>query len=376
LPKINESFELASSLKHRILEDLKLIHKDPIFPTIDRKYNAEKALSRFVSWTGLNNPLLKSESHTNLRELFNKYPNWKSEAKEFQAILKDPLLKAIDTKWMETLIRYSHWDFSSHPLVIKQLSKVAQSNGIERIGIHATLPLPDFREFRQWTYAYLLQQWLTGDMTKGHKIFRKMAQLANSTGLLIGQMIAVSMLWEEHILARHMKATNWILFDKKRIEAYKRLSWAWVGVVHSTWFHEYNTDYDPYFSRETGLCAAAWENTGGLTTFQDFLGNSIVFEKNFDKDIERSRAFQKRLLKACDMKSYESFLSPTPPEANPMFVRGFGALVSMNFNKNDSSTSLNWSRVPYIRQVVGLQIMTFAIPNYFGLYQQNNNQNQ
>lgn len=370
IPKIESDYKKAQSYFPKILADLKAIAENPPFPDVELKSNGEGFISKHVSWEGDGFSPLSSKSHETLSDLFEKYPNWKSDPKQFKSLYADPDLLSIDTSWIEELKNYSHWDFSTHPEIQENLRHVPESSGIERIGIFSALPIPNFPEFRKWGIVYFLQEYHQGKGPEGLKSFRKMAHLSHNTGTLIGKMIATTMLDDEHFFSKNLQMPDWELIPKEEIQAYKRVSWAWIGIAQTTWFHEFPKDFEPYLKPETGVCAAAWENPGGLTAFQDFLKSKVVFERDFSENLEKSRSFQKRLFSICNMKSYEGFVSRIPAGANPLIGRGYGSYYMIDSEAASSSTSLNWSRVPYIRRVIGLNLIAISIPNYLKLYEQ------
>jgi hypothetical protein len=370
MPQIESDHKKIMSYFPRILTDLKTVSENPPFPQNALNNNAEKFISRYVSWEGDGLSPLTSDSHTALKELFKKYPEWKTDSKKFKALYADSKLMEIDATWIDQLKNYSHWDFSSHQSIIDDLKRVPDSSGIARIGIFANLPIPNYSEFRQWAIVYTLQKSQKGRTIEGLEAFRKMAQLSHSSGTLVGNMIAVAMLNDEHVLSENIELNDWELVPKKKIEAYKRVSWAWPGLVRTTWFHSFPKEFEPYLKPETGACAAAWVYSGGLTAFQDFLEDKIVFEKDFSKNLEYSREFQKFLLSTCNMKNYEGFVSRTPAGANPIVGRGYNSYFMMDSGKVNNSIALNWIRIPYVRQMIGLNLITISIPNYLKLYDQ------
>lgn len=313
------------------------------------------------------NPLTSS-SHKNLKELFRSYPRWNTDPKQFNALYGDPKLIEIDATWIDQLNNYSHWDTSSHQSVLNDLKRVSDFSGLARVKIFENLPIPNYSEFRQWATVYVLQKSQKGKSAEGLKAFRKMAHLSHSTGSLTGNMLSAEMLKDEYMFSKNLKLYNWKLVPTEKIEAYKRVSWAWLGLVRTTWFDYFPKEFEPYLRPETGVCAAAWEHSNSVAALHDFLENKIVFEKDFSENLEYSRSFQKNLFSICNMKNYEGFLNRTPAGAIPIVGRGNS--LFMIEPREGNTISLYLSRVPYIRQIIGLSLIIISIPNYLKYYEQ------
>jgi hypothetical protein len=368
LPKVEANHKIIASFYPKILSDLKLINEKPPFEKISYEKNAESYITQHVSWSGNKFTNFDSPSHKAIDELFKKYSKWKVDPKQFEALYKDPLLLQIDTNWMEQLHQYTYWDFSSHPKVMEELKRAPESNGVARIGIFASLPIPSFSEFRRWATVYTLQKSHKGKALEGLKRHRFMSQMLHSSGILIGNMIAVDMLKEEHALVKNLKINNWNLVSNETIDAYKRVSWGWVSVVQNSWFEELPKEFEPYMKPETGVCAAAWENSAGLTALSDFLEKKVFLEKDFSKNFQQLKNLKIKLFSKCNMKNYEVFSSRMPASPEPLIGRGYNNYLLLNSEEFNNSVTLNWVRIPYIRQIVGLNLATEGAPNYMRLY--------
>ena len=366
LPRINVAHHKVLSLSPRILADLTLVSQEPPFEETRFEHDAEFFLERYVSWEGLSREVTDADQVT---ELFSRFTYWKVAPGQLKQLTEDPMFNSIDTAWMSSLYKYDHWNLSARSEVAHKLQSAARMNGVSRIGVFATLPIPNYNEIRLWATLHLLQKFKAGRALEGFHTFRKTAQLVHSSGTLVGNMIVVAMLKDEHLLTSLFKVKSWELVPTQVIESYQRVSWAWVALSREPWFREFPEDFKTYMRPQLGLCAAAWELGSSVSGFQDFLEPRFVFESDFSANIERSRNFQIQLLKTCNMSSLTSLVTETPPGANPWFGKGYEDLLMVDPQGTSEATTMNWSRVPYLRRIMGLTLLTVATPNYLQHYE-------
>ncbi len=370
-PRINVAHQRVERLTPKILADLKEVAQEPPFKETRFEHDAQFFLESYISWEGLDKVVRDAD---NVVDLFNRFTYWKTAPGQLRQLTEDPAFKNISTDWMESLYKFDHWNLAGRSEVAQKLQLAAQMNGIKRIGLFATLPIPNYNEIRLWATLHLLKKYGAGKILEGFHTFRQTAQLVHSSGTLVGNMIAVAMLKDEHMLAEMLKVSNWELVSMPAIEAYQRVSWAWVALSHEPWFREFPEEFAAYMRPQLGLCAAAWELNSSVSGFQDFLEPKVIFESDFAENMERSRKFQIQLLKTCNLSSVAAVVSSTPAGANPWFGKGYNELLVMDIPAGArDAASINWSRVPYLRRILGLTLLTVAAPNYLQLYERKGN---
>lgn len=369
IPKIESSYKEMASHFPKILDDLRELDNSPIFMDYKPTKNAQNLISKHISWRSDAIESPSPQSYSGLIELFEKYPKWHSDMIQLKGLQNDPNTYKINTSWMNDLVNYSHWDFSSHPKFKEIFLQASNLNGMDRMNILASTPFPSLIEFRQWGPVFFLQKYRLSRHMEGLQIFRKMAQLAYSTHTLTGSMVAVAMLKDEHFFSRNLNTPNWNLVPSARIQTFTRVSWAWVGLVKSTLLRELPASFGLYLKPEAGICAAAWESLIGVAAFYDFLEDKAPFEKGFSQNVEKARSFMKKLFGICNMKQYDVFVSRTPSGANPIFRFGSQHKISSVTSSDQDSMPINLSRVPYIRRMIVLSLISVASPEYMRFYE-------
>ena len=366
-PQMAEHFEKMKKHLPAVIEDLKLLEKHPPFPTTTRKKNAEFILSQWVPWEGSSE---KQYSNPDLTALFEKFRSWSKDDSQLIALAKARGLDSVDANWMDALLDYDHWDLSAYPEIKDGLARAAGLNGLGRTGVTSALPLPNYSLLRQWALVYFLKQVKAGAAAQGLRTFHHAAELAHSSGTLVGSMVALAMLKDEERLARIYKLKYKPAADAETLEAYRRANWAWAGVMFLSWHGGGMEMMKPYMKRETGLCAGVWEGLLGVSGLQDFLEPSVPFEPSYTEHYKLARETLALGIKQCGMTAYEPLLEKTAPGADPWFTSD-----ALNLLMIDKATlpihvaGINPSHIPFIRRVVGLRLAGIALPNYLGLYE-------
>lgn len=369
-PPLEQRFQQTAAYYPKVLQDLKLLEANVPFPAQPRTKNAEPTLSLFIRTSGGRTEGPAAIYSAALSALQSKFPGWRRDPAQAQKMVESADFRRLDTAWMEELHEFDHWDLTTSPAIQAALSKVPQENAINRIGLFSAMPLPEFIELRDWTEMHFFKMQAAGRPRDGLRTMRKVAQLAHSAGLLIGNMIAVTLLKTERGYAEALDLKDWPSVSEETAEAYRRVSWAWPGLVGVTWFHELPLQFAAYMKPEFGVCAGAWESHGGLSAMQDFLEPRLPFETDFSLQLQRSRATEKKLQEICGLQAYAVFMSPTPVAANPIFTKGpLGERRPASENLSDK-LPVNISRIPYVRRSVALALMGAVYPNWFSLYDQ------
>ena len=196
---------------------------------------------------------------------------------------------------MEGLHPFDHWNVSSREEVKKELERIPRLNGFARIMALTSLPTPYFRELRQWAVVHLLKQHQQGNTNQGFKTYRKVAELMQSSGNYTGNLMAISLLSNEHDFSQALTPSGWSLVPEDSLEAYRRVSSMWGHMLFNTWLYEFPAQFDPYLKPEMEVCATVPEFSYvlGLSGYQDFLEPRSPFETDFFVHLQRSREFQK-----------------------------------------------------------------------------------
>jgi hypothetical protein len=370
VPKVNHSSSEVVTHFPEILKDLSSLEKDPPFPDLERTKNADTVFTTNLSFDGNKLEPLNTKGHVTLRSLMDKY-KWASAPAQLKKLAADSQLKTLNTDWVNSLKEFDYWDFSLRSEISSQLDQIPNLNGIARIGVFSALPVPNYMELRQWNVINLLKLHAKGKGMAGMAAYRKSAQLAHSSGTLIGNMVAAAMLKDEHYLMKALGIKKWNPVPLATIETYKRVSWAWAGVLRTPWFGQWSKDFDSHLVPQSGMCAGLLETLNGTSIIQDYLEPQFPFEPHFATDLANARDLHQRLLKKCGLERYTVFLTPTPPGSNPFIIRGRSQLAEVaEIDPISDTVPINWSRVPYLRRAIGLTIMVIAQPNYMRLYQE------
>lgn len=361
LPALNAPHLRFQSLAPRILADLETVAAQPPFPPTAYRSDAEVLLAKYITWEG------ESDQRTDadrVRDLLTRYLYWKSAAGQLKLLMADPEFKALDTSWMNQLEKFDHWNLTSRPVIREHLISARERDGIGRLSLFATMPMPNFNDVRLWATLNVVKHYQAGDAGKAMPAFRKAAELTHSSGVLVGNVVAAAMLKDEHALVEVFKIKNWQVVPEKVIEAYQRVSWAWVGVKREAWFAEFPEKFRPFFRPQLGVCTAAWDYSADPGGYQDFLEPRALFESNFSSYFERARTLQQILLAMCNLRPLQEAFGPTPLNASA------GSSVSpvVAVTGQPQKSDFNWSQVPYLRRILGLSLMAVAVPDYLGVY--------
>ena len=361
LPSVHPNPADLERRQDRIIADFKVLNEKPIYEPLARDKNAEHFLSGFISWEGDGLEPIITPDHERLTSLMQTYDRSLLTNEDWQRFVADPLLLKLDLTWVDQLEAYDHFDFGTHPSHLSLLGRVATSNGIGRAAIAASLPMPSFREIRFAAIARVAQiqseiqnqNRKTGARsTLAPRLFRHVGYLLSTTDSLVGSAVAASMLGTEKTLASRT-GLDWPLVTDTQILAMKRASWAWVGIEKSLSTEDGFGAYAAYMNRRTFACSGIYDSMPSMTILQDYLLPPSLFETNLAAEVAKANAFQTQYLNDCAHDELKVFLRPVPVAANPFWARAF---------------RVNFARIPFLRQVVGLTQMSLASPNFFRLY--------
>lgn len=374
-PSIIAEQEEIKPFEKLILADLKWLEKNPLFKKNEFKKDAGPFLKSYIPLEGLNPKPELSAQNKMVENLFQKFPDWVSNKVSFKGLTSDPDFSKLDPKWLEQLKPFDHWNWLQQSEVKASIDKARTQDSISRVGTMASMPTPKSGLLRNWASVYVIKKLQAKDLQAGLKIYRKIAELLSTSGSLVGQMQAVAMLKAEHKLLNDFQARDWSLVPQNSIEAYKRLSWAWVHMARQPfYFNELQPEFQTYARPDYGVCAAASENMILLYSMRGYLEPQFSFETSYSSNYARASRFQEKILSQCHLDDFNQLMEFSSLAEVPWFT-SYNIFSSMTVTKgnpeshwNHAIKNFNWSRVPFIRRVIGLTLLKIATPGTLRAY--------
>ncbi len=373
MPKLQAVSANVASYHEQILNDLKLLDVNPIFPTSPRKHDAQDFISQRIGWKDEKVESPPTPMQEKLIALKMAHPNLR-EGENMKKLADDPQTGKIDVSWVDQLESYDHWNLASSSIVKAQLGRVKVLNGIERIEVLATMPMPDYELFRFAALVRFLQLQKSGDPLKGLRLLRHSSYLSHTTPVLVGAMIATAGLGREHALVKTFDIADWTLIEKERIAAYKRVSWAWGGLIHEASWGTLPEEFLMFMKPHNSVCAMAGENALG-SGLQDFLAPTVLFETNFSAQLKQSESITRKLFDVCSTPEYSIFLEPSPESSNSLFKKSHNSSWWVSNGSIDEVTTdkksigINPARIPFVRRIFGLTFLTVGTISSVRLYE-------
>ncbi|MCC6138636.1 MAG: hypothetical protein IT287_08380 [Bdellovibrionaceae bacterium] len=359
----------------RIRQDLSYLVEHPLFPTTPYARNAHEVLRDKVKWldANKNNDSDFIEKHSRFFERITQgaLAMGTLTTKEHLLHLHAEYIKHMGTidglLWMPSLLQYDHWSYLEDTEYKTYLKAVPSESTLNRVAIAASLPVPMFNLLKSLALVYFMDRWQSGAPEEGLRVLRQLAFLQHTSGSLIGQSSAVDILKIEAQLARIFEITDWISFSEKTLNAYKRVSWAWIGVlfyVRSP--HELET-YRSFMKPELGVCTAIHEMPMSYIGLSDLLDKKWWMELNMLPFKKEAINLMSELQKKCHAEPLSVFLSPIPDS------HWFVADKVFDFDRMPAQgwapeTHFNRAKIPYLRQMQGMYLEVVASPNYFTQY--------
>jgi hypothetical protein len=363
IPAQKKSVEDLEKYYPKILADLKLVDQNPIFNKFTFEKNAEEIFEKNLSWSSSPTDSKLDLNHINLRDFVAKYSQWKKEPEVLEQMLADPSLNTIDVSWLESVLNYDHWNVSNNPHVKIQLDKIKGLDSISKLGVFASLPIPDFLELRNWTLVYFLKQHKKKNTAHGFKVYRKIAELTYSSSSTVSSIVATKLLEDESYLNQIFPVADWKPIDDNRIKAFKRLSWAWLSLVRNTANKPLTIEVRDLLKFENGICSAAWELAPNIALMNDFLEPQFILETNHALDVSRFKETIQSLQTTCRLNPYKKF-----NERSPSSIQSWLSDVTTSFAQAEFDGTLNPKttagirRLPYLRRMFVYIIFPFGAP--------------
>ncbi len=366
-PQILSSQNSVHQFDKWILHDLKTLEKAPLFKKSEYKKDAGSFLQDRLS--------LHYPQNQIVIQLFNQYPNWLTDKVAFKGLTSATQFSELDPKWIEQIKPFDHWAWTRQNNVQEIIQNARHQSGIERISTLSTLPIPNIDLLKNWAAIYAIKKLQTKDLQAGLKIYRKVAELSSTTGTLVGQMQAVAILKAEHKLLNDFQARDWQLISNASIDAYKRLSWAWVHLVRQPFYSDLTSELKNYANESYGVCAGASENMTILFGVRDFLEPQVSFETNFSQNYARAQQFQKSLLTKCHLDDFTE-LTEFSSLAESNWFTSYSVFPIANIAVTEIGKfgqifqRVNWSRIPFVRKYIGLSLFSVATPDTLNMYRE------
>lgn len=351
-----------------MVRDLETLSKAELFPNTPRTNNAAFFLNNSLGGIGRNGSKLPELKKA--KKLLLKYLGWQRDKKVLNKLLLDKNLFIIDSAWLTQLSAFDHVDFSSLKEIQKIIQPLHHSNSIEKIVAWSTMPILNVSELNTWLKIYILQQHKNEKTLEALKLTRHIARLVHSNGLLSDHIAAALILKTENILSKTLNVA-WSPIPWDTIEAYRRVSWAWPGVIYQSYHNgKIPNEFQKYATRELGLCSGVGEHFIGFQSMSDFLYPQALFETSFRKELFAAKSLAEQLLRKCDrFEQFKNFLTETPKGKNTLWNKEMLAVWTIGGLNPIFHFLPNPSRLPYLRRVIVYYLMTLGFPNYTRVYE-------
>ena len=336
----------------KVLTDLKVLEKSPIFTKFTYTKNAELVFSENISWSDSTSEKELTFNRQKLRKFAEKYKDWRKNEELFQAMLKDPEIHQIDTSWMSDIRSYDHWNLTENAKMNSLLKLASNVDTRNKLDIFHNLPIPDFFELRSWALTQLLKEHKNVNSVSGLENYRHIAFLSYTTGTLIGGQIAAQMLNDERILTDRLGIENWPHYEDKSIQAFKRLTYIWPTLIKGTIADNLSVELSDYFRPEFGICSAVFDASNTLR-FRDLLEPRFILESAHSIDLERFDKTYEMVQKNCNSKAFAVFSNRTPASFNTFITNELNNTKIDDEPENLFSylTKINIAKIPYIRRI-------------------------
>jgi hypothetical protein len=369
-------FEMNASLYNnipKILADLEVLSEHPVFPESTYQNNAQFILSKYLWMDGVEvNAVLNPRTELLSRMTDSNYNSWRSNEAQFQEMIHDKELLALDTRWMQSLNKYDHWNYSSDTKIISSLSAVRDVNALTRLEIFSQLPVPSFKQLRSWALLNFIKLHKQGRDIEGLKTYRHVAFLLHTAGNLVASMTAASMLKDEYVLMAFFHVKNWETVPYFYVDTYSRVTWAWMAVLKIPYFDDFPKAFIPYLKPQNGICAGALEAVSNFSLYRDFFEPHSFFEADFTSNVNFTKKLYRKIQSDCNLDVYSKFLERSPASLHPFSSYTFDDDISERKKYTDYNFSLadNWIYIPYVRRLVGLVYFANGSPiNYVMPYE-------
>ncbi|GEM_PF-4876362 len=250
---------------------------------------------------------------------------------------------------------FDHWDYSSGLDITKILDKAKRASGLEKVDLILSYELPDYKNLLISSLLYLATKKEKGSEEQKTALenHRHLVRLFLDTKTLVGNIMAGLLLEWEVSVVKWYGVTDWKSVPEKIRSSHMRLSWGWTGMIHSSYFSKMSQSLEKYKRPSLALCAGVRENLTSASAFADFFEPRWPFEYELPHSMESVRAEMKELINICDLEKWSVF-NENKGKISEILTPA-GLKVSSNY-------------FPYIRNTIGMILLTIASPNFFKIY--------
>lgn len=241
-------------------EDLEFLKKNHPFDSNTHSNDAGKILNDIVSFDiSKNSEEVQQDGYLGVSKAI-----WvKSKSlDEFKKISKEEL-KDLDFRWLEGLSEFDHWNTFTHKAVQKHISLFAGTNQIQRVGLLAAIPRPDYVGLLRASLLYLKRELQGNDPLKALRNYRALAKFMFYSGGLDGSMAAISMLNTERQLISDFNFSDpqWKTYDRNSVDTLKRVTWAWTAYLNPILIDKFYSQLNRYLGvNNPTYCSANFES--------------------------------------------------------------------------------------------------------------------
>lgn len=281
-------------------------------------------------------------------------------------------IETIATDWLENLKFYDSI-YGLTPEDQEKLQAVHHQSMIKRISAYASLNGPLYvSDVGNYLYIRAIKMCLKNKCKDAMLELEHAARLIYSSESLIGHMVAIYLIKREKQLIEIFGVNHKVPVSDDVLKAFRRLSWGWRGLQDMVLNGEaVEESLRFYFKPQTGFCAHVAERPlGNLNAFSDFLEDTWLLEHDFSSQIQSERKIMKEWMNLCGLKEYLPLLEK-PKYKEAIFAKenyNPWSMTSLSESHSISRIFPNPMRIPYLRQVAGFMLATFALPNYWGPY--------
>ena len=358
-----------NSYEKKFREDLVVLSQETNLPLdVSLEKNAHELIVKHLG-SAEETPLARRFSE--MRSLMNQ---WKQEFKvkeskspwrnaQVLAKLKDhPQLTSLDLKWVDELRNYDHINSFTDPTNAKLFSEAKGKSGMKRIRALASYQIPAFHRLQDAILLRSLQLLLTNEEKKSRELLLHGFRLARSSRILVGEMVAASFLaYYENF--RITFKTSWPKIPERTRIALRRTGWGWSSVLNRAMLKPDSfKDFESYLEPKYGMCSGLAEAQGFSAMTLDYFEDSAPFETDLSQIVASSRDLLRTLNQRCGFTELQA-LQELPVTEKDSFFENPMAMYTF-----DRTLPINPSRIPYLRRVVGMHLLTVAVPNYSAVY--------
>lgn len=355
-----EQVQLREQLP-QIMMDLNRLKQNPIFLSSAKTKNAEELLGEHVYWITAGDKAENPEKENSLKKLFKKYPNWRDDTHQLASLYKDSVLEKIDTSWLDAVLNYSHWDISQNPQFIEKLESINEQQKLGHIDSIIQLPRPDYEQLRLYAIVHFLKLQNKNQWHNGYLIYRKVSELIHSSAKLEGSLVSAKMLLDEHAFARYFNLTSWPLIHRPRIEAYSRLSRAWVSLLNYAIYQPLPKTILESIDERNGSCSGVREGVIRIALVKGHIDLPLVEKNEYFKHIKGAQSTFSKSLNECGLDHFvDKIYGSTASTFELNFLR-----------RTEKNSRYLYLLFPDFMEARGLSYMTSAKPPFLSPYLQN-----